>query len=227
MNKLLLALTLLFTSGAVTAQETIGDFQEGVHFYRIDTPENYRPVDGVQVTEVFSYLCNHCATFEPYVQAWKVRQPEYVEFNRIPVEFGRAIWAMYARAYVTATILGAGENAHVAMMDALWKQREQMRSMEELAGFYANFGIDPDKFLATSKSFAVDMKLKNDQKTVREAGVNGTPSMLVNGKYRVSAGGAVNNFDVMLAVVDALVAAEEAEEMTAQVEAESMEVAVD
>jgi hypothetical protein len=51
--------------------------------------------------------------------------------------------------------------------------------------------------------------------------------MLVNGKYRVSAGGAVNNFDVMLAVVDALVAAEEAEEMTAQVEAESMEVAVD
>lgn len=223
MNKILLAFTLLVASGAATAQEVIGEFQEGVHFKRIGTPENYRPVDGVQVTEVFSYLCNHCATFEPYVQAWKERQPEYVEFNRIPVEFGRAIWAMYARAYVTATILGAGENAHVGMMDAIWKQREQMRNMEELAGFYANFGIDPDKFLATAKSFAVDMKLKNDQKTVRDAGVSGTPSMLVNGQYLVSAGGAVSSFDVMLAVVDALVAEEQAA-MMAQAEPEVIEV---
>lgn len=220
MKKMLLALSLLLTSGAAVAQESVGEFQEGVHYFEIDTPENYRPVDGVKVTEVFSYLCNHCATFEPYVQAWKVRQPEAVEFSRIPVEFGRAIWALYARAYVTANLLGAGEDAHIAMMDALWKEGNQMRSMEELAEFYANFGIDPEQFIATSKSFAVDMRIKNEQKTVREAGVSGTPTMLVNGKFRVSAGGAVNNFDVMLAVVDALVAEEEAAMMMSAVASE-------
>lgn len=208
MNKILMALALLFTSGAAMAQDTVGEFQEGVHFFTIETPENFRPVDGVRVTEVFSYLCNHCATFEPYVQAWKLRQPESVEFTRIPVEFGRAIWSMYARAYVTADLLGAGEDAHIAMMDALWKDGEQMRSMDELAGFYAEFGIDPEKFVATSESFAVDMRIKNEQKAVREAGVSGTPSMIVNGKYRISAGGAVSSFDTMLAIVDALVARE-------------------
>lgn len=209
MTKMLLALTLLLTTGPVLAQDSVGEYKEGVHYFKIETPENYRPVDGVKVTEVFSYLCNHCATFEPYVQAWKIRQPETVEFTRIPVEFGRAIWAMYARAYVTANLLGAGEDAHVAMMDALWKEGDQMRSMDELADFYADFGIDPEQFLATAKSFAVDMRIKNEQKTVRQAGVSGTPSMLVNGKFRVSAGGAVTNFDTMLAIVDALVAEEQ------------------
>ena len=210
-TKALLTLALMFTSTTLFAQEKIGGFQEGVHYFKIQTPTNYRPVDGVKVTEVFSYLCNHCATFEPYVQAWKLRQPEAVEFTRIPVEFGRAIWGLYARAYVTASVLGANDDAHVGMMDELWKERKQMRSIEEIAEFYTAYGMDAEKFVATSKSFTVDMRIKNEQKTVREAGVSGTPSMLVNGKYRVAAGGAVSDFDTLLAIVDALVAHEQAE----------------
>jgi thiol:disulfide interchange protein DsbA len=209
MSKVLLGLALLFGAGPALAQETAGDFQEGVHFFKIDTPTNYTPVDGIKVTEVFSYLCNHCATFEPYIQAWKARKPEGVEFTRIPVEFGRAIWSLYARAYVTASVLGAGEDAHMGMMDTLWKDRQQMRSMEEIAEFYEGYGLDAEQFISTSESFAVDMRMKNEQKTVREAGISGTPSMIVNGKYRVGAGGAVNSFDMLLAVVDALVAKEQ------------------
>lgn len=222
MKKLLLMLVAVLAAGPALAQDSVGRFQEGVHFFKIDPPLR-RPVDGVEVTEVFSYLCNHCATFEPYVQSWKTRKPEDVKFTRIPVEFGRAIWGLYARAYVTADLLGVAEEAHVAMMDSLWKERRQMRSMEELAGFYADFGVDPEKFVATSKSFAVDMRMRNEQKAVREAGVQGTPAMLVNGKYRISAGGAVTSYDVMLEVIDALVAHEQAAEApaTASAEAES------
>ncbi len=212
MKNLLLIMTALMFSSAAFAQDTTGQFQEGVHYFKIDPPLNGQPVDGVEVTEVFSYLCNHCATFEPYMQAWKQRMPEGVTLTRIPVEFGRAIWALYARAYVTADLLGVAEEGHVPMMDALWKDRRQMRSMEELAEFYGAYGVDPEKFLATAKSFAVDMRMKNEQKSVREAGVSGTPSMLVNGKYRISAGGGVNSFDTMLEIVDALVAREQAEQ---------------
>jgi len=215
MKNILIPLALLVTSGAALAQNTVGQYQEGVHFHKIDPPLNGQAADGVRVTEVFSYLCNHCATFEPYMQAWKGRKPEGVELTRIPVEFGRAIWGLYARAYVTASVLGVADETHVAMMDALWKDRRQMRSMEEIADFYADQGVDRDKFLATSKSFAVDMRMKNEQKMVREAGVSGTPAMLVNGKYRVSAGGPVGSFDMMLDVVDALVASEQAAQTAA------------
>lgn len=215
MKKLMLILASLAFSGVAFAQDTTGRFQEGVHYFEIDPPLSGQPVDGVRVTEVFSYLCNHCATFEPYMQSWKGRKPEGVEFTRIPVEFGRAIWGLYARAYVTADLLGVAEQAHVAMMDSLWKDRKQMRSMEEIAEFYAEYGIDPEKFVATSKSFAVDMRMKNEQKAVRDAGISGTPAMLVNGKYRIAAGGAVSSYDVMLEVVDALVAREQAAETAA------------
>jgi hypothetical protein len=43
---------------------------------------------------------------------------------------------------------------------------------------------------------------------VRDFGITGTPSVVVNGKYRVSPGGAINTFDGLLAVVDHLVAQE-------------------
>ena len=209
MKPFILAIAFLLP-GAAFAQANVGPYQEGTHYHLIDPPLTGRAKDGVQVTEVFSYLCNHCATFEPYMQSWKTRIPEGVQLERIPVEFGRAIWGLYARAYVTADLLGVADDAHVPLMDALWKERRQMRSMEELAEFYVAFGVDKDKFLATARSFAVDMRVKNEQKMVREAGVSGTPSMLVNGKYRISAGGAVSSFDTMLAIVDALVAAEQA-----------------
>ena len=94
------------------------------------------------------------------------------------------------------------------MMDAIWKQKKQMRNMNELADFYAGFGVEKDKFLATAKSFAVDMQMRREQSQVREYGVTGTPTMVVNGKYRVSSGGAIGNFDIMLSVVDYLVAEE-------------------
>ncbi len=215
MKKLFLSLLALGLSSAALAQDSAGSFQEGVHYFDIDPPLTGQPGEGVTVTEVFSYLCNHCATFEPYMQSWKKRKPEDVVLKRIPVEFGRAIWSLYARAYVTADLLGVAEESHVAMMDSLWKERRQMRSMEEIAEFYAEFGVEPEKFVATSKSFAVDMRMKNEQKAVREAGVSGTPAMIVNGKYRISAGGAVRDYDQMLAIVDALVAREQAAE-TAQ-----------
>lgn len=208
---------LVITASTAIAQPAVpSPFEEGKHYFAIETPEGYRPIDGVKVTEVFSYLCSHCASFEPYIENWHDKQPESVQFERIPVEFGRAIWSLYARAYVTASVLGIEDVAHKPMMDALWKDKRQMRSMEELAEFYSQFGVDEDKFVATSKSFAVDMRVKREQQQVQQAGVSGTPAMLVNGKYRVSAGGAVTGFDQMLAIVDDLVARELAAEQVAQ-----------
>jgi len=164
----------------------------------------------MELVEAFSYLCSHCNTFEPYISAWKKRKPEHVEFRRIPVVFGRGSWELYARGYVTAEMMNVGEAAHVAMMDRLWKEKSTMRSMEELAEFYSQFGVDKEKFLATSGSFAVEARLKRDQQKIQSFGITGTPSLVLNGKYRVAGNAAVPSFEVMLDVVDYLIAAESA-----------------
>jgi thiol:disulfide interchange protein DsbA len=203
---LIVSAALLLLS--VTAQAQAGksvSYQEGLHYFLIQGAPvtNTGPME---LVEAFSYLCSHCNTFEPFIGAWKKRKPDDVEFRRIPVVFGRGSWELYARGYVTAEMMNIGEAAHTAMMDRLWKEKNTMRSMEELAEFYSQFGADKDKFLATANSFAVETRLMKDQNKVRDFGITGTPSLILNGKYRIAGSAAVPNYDVMLDVVDFLIA---------------------
>jgi len=207
---LTLTLALLSLACSAQAQGTKPvPYQEGLHYFLIDGAPAASS-GPMELVEAFSYLCSHCNTFEPYIGAWKKRKPEGVEFRRIPVVFGRGSWELYARGYVTAEMMNVGEEAHNAMMDRLWKEKNMMRSMEELAEFYSQFGVDKEKFLATSGSFAVEARLKKDQQKVQSYGITGTPSLVLNGKYRIAGSAAVPSFDVMLDVVDFLIEAESA-----------------
>jgi len=202
------AAVLLLLSGQAQAQaEKPVPYQEGLHYFELDQA----PVgasDKIVLSEAFSYLCTHCNTFEPYVNSWLKRKPEHVEFERIPVIFGRSSWELYARAYVTANMMGVPDEAHSALMDRLWKEKKILRSMDELAAFYSQYGIEQDKFLSTSRSFAVDGKLRKDQILVQTYGITGTPALVLSGKYRISANSAVPSFEVMLDVVDYLIEVE-------------------
>jgi protein dithiol oxidoreductase (disulfide-forming) len=210
--KTITILALLLVGVAAQAQQAKPvPYQEGLHYFLIEgAPVQTGAKAEIEVAEAFSYLCSHCSTFEPYIEAWKKRKPEGVVFRRIPVVFGRDSWELYARGYVTAEMLNIGEEAHSAMMDRLWKEKNIMRSMEELADFYSQFGTDREKFLAAAKSFAVDSKLKRDQIKVQDYGISGTPSLVVNGKYRIAGSAAVPSFDVMLDVVNFLIEQERA-----------------
>ncbi|MFB3079469.1 MAG: thiol:disulfide interchange protein DsbA/DsbL, partial [Lysobacterales bacterium] len=213
MKKILIYLVLLsaaalMLSAPVHAQSGSSvSYQEGLHYFLIEEGP-IAPEGSPELVEIFSYLCTHCNTFEPYINSWKMRNADNVKFTRIPVVFGRKAWELYARAYVTAQMMGLGDDAHAAMMDKLWKEKAMMRSMEDLAAFYSNFGVDSKTFLATSKSFAVDARMRKEQRLVQTYGVRATPTLVLNGKYRIAGNAAVPSFDVMLDVVDYLIAAE-------------------
>lgn len=184
-------------------------YQEGLHFFLIEGAPIAPPAEQ-ELVEVFSYLCTHCNTFEPYVEGWVKNKPESVAFSRIPAVFGRDSWELYARAYVTAEMMKAPPEAHAALMDRIWKEKNVMRNMDELASFYAQFGLNPDKFLSTSRSFAVDGKLRKEQALVRAWGITGTPTLVLNGRYRISGNAAVPSYDAMFDVVDFLIGQETA-----------------
>lgn len=210
---------------ALPASAQNSRFQEGMHYFKIDQASVPEADGTVDVVEAFSYMCSHCNTFEPFISNWKDRQPENVKFTRVPVIFGRRTWELYARAYVTAEMMGVANEAHGPLMEALWKEKKVMRDMDELGEFYAQFGVSADEFVATSESFAVDAKMRKDQRLTQTYGVSGTPTMIVNGKYLVKGSEAVPNYDTLLQVVDTLVAQEIAamastEEVSAETAAE-------
>jgi thiol:disulfide interchange protein DsbA len=206
-----LMMLLGLMSGVAQAQTgSTGKYQEGLHYTLIgEPPFNYNAP--MELVEAFSYLCTHCNTFEPYISSWAKRKPEYVTFSRIPIVFGRKAWEIYARSYVTAQMMGINDEAHQAMMDAIWKEKAVMRSMDELADFYAQFGITAESFLNTSKSFAVDAKMRKDQRLAQEWGIRGTPSLVLNGRYMIAGNEAVASYDAMLDVVDFLIQHDTAE----------------
>jgi thiol:disulfide interchange protein DsbA len=205
-QKVILALGLLLGSQLAMAQ--LEPYQEGVHYFKIDQVPAQTGAGTVEVTELFGYGCSHCNTLEPYLQSWNKTKAENVVFNRIAVGFGRKSWEMMARAYIASEMMGIGEESHIAMMDAIWKHGKQFRNLDELANFYAEFGVDEDVFIANYKSFAADSQLRKSQRDVQLFGITGTPSLVVARKYRVTSSKDVKDFNAMLDVVDFLVARE-------------------
>ncbi|GMR15050.1 MAG: thiol:disulfide interchange protein DsbA/DsbL [Gammaproteobacteria bacterium] len=207
-QKVILALSLVLGSQIAMAEQ--GKYQEGIHYFKIDQAVDESVSDTVEVTEIFSYACTHCNTFEPYMQSWKKSKPEYARLNRLPVAFGRRAWALLAQGYIAAEMMGIAEQSHVPMMDAIWKERRQFSSVDELADFYSGFGVEKDAYIGHFKSFAADSQMRKSQRDVQLFGITGTPSMVVNRKYRVASNKDVRSFEAMLDVVNYLVELEHA-----------------
>lgn len=178
-------------------------YEEGVQYERIARPVPTSTGDKIEVVEMFGYLCPHCNNFEPLLESWKAQQPDDVQLVTIPVVFGRS-WEPLARAFYVADLLGKVDETHKAMFDAIHKERRSMRSVDDLAEFYADYGIEPDNFRKQYESFAVNMKLKQGDAKARGYEITGVPTLIVNGKYRITAGSA-GGHEQMLKVADYLI----------------------
>ncbi|MET0230352.1 MAG: thiol:disulfide interchange protein DsbA/DsbL [Rhodanobacteraceae bacterium] len=178
-------------------------WEEGKNYFLVDPPQPTASGDKIEVLEVFSYACPHCAHFQPTAEEIKKALPAGAVFTYMPAVFNPS-WEPYARAYYTAESLGVVDKTHQDLFDALHRDHLPMRTIDDLAGFYAQHGVDKAKFLATSGSFEVESKLQRAAQIVKADGVDGTPSIIVNGKYRVT-GASAGGYPQVVQVVDYLV----------------------
>jgi len=179
---------------------------EGDDYEVIPNGQPFAPLTGgqkVEVVEVFGYVCIHCAHFEPQFEAWQKKQPASVRVTAVPAAFG-GFWIPYAKSYYAAQAMGVLKQSHAAVFKALHDTHElpiQNASDQEIAGFYARFGPDPDKFAATMESSQVAAQLDKARAFGMATGITGTPTLVVNGKYRIK----VANPDDVLKVADFLI----------------------
>ncbi|MDO6562446.1 thiol:disulfide interchange protein DsbA/DsbL [Amphritea sp. 1_MG-2023] len=202
LKKLAIGLMLAFT--AVTAQAE--EYQAGVNYDVIAMPVPTADKTKVEVVEAFGYLCPHCASFEPMLHHWTTKLSSDVNFARVPVVFSRS-WEPLARAYYSADILQALDKTHQATFTALHNERRRFNSLEDLADFYADLGVDKDKFIEMNQSFAVNMRMNQGQSKLKGYGIQSVPTLVVNGKYRITAEKAGGHAG-MLKVAEYLIAQE-------------------
>ncbi len=211
--RLALALMFLLPPGLAAAAAPVASapaLVAGVDYLDIPDGAAFAPAPGrVEVVEVFSYTCGHCANFEPELRAWVAKLPKDVQFTAIAAPFG-GLWIPYAKAYYAAQSLGLADATHEAMFQALHEERSLPVSSptpEEIAGFYAQHGANAAEFVAAMSSPKVQAAMERAQTFIRRSGVDGTPSLVVNGKYRVIGG---KTHADLLRITEALIARERA-----------------
>jgi thiol:disulfide interchange protein DsbA len=181
----------------------------GIDYEVLSAPQPTWGQGRIEVAEVFGYPCIHCANLQPLVNEWHKTLPADVRFEYVPAAFGGP-WDTFARGYFAAQLMNVDEKTHDAVFKAFHIEHSAGNGTEDdVAGLYARLGVDRDRFLSTMKSFGVTAKLDRARQFAQRAGVTGTPSIIVNGKYRVGST-RDRGFAGMLSTVDYLVALERA-----------------
>jgi len=196
---LLFALLLPMTALAATPAAPI----EGIDYVVIDGGQPYRPLQGkVEVVEVFAYWCPHCADFQPRVDAWRRKLPTGVRFTFVPL--ATADGDPLSRAYFATEALGAVERTHAALFRAMHDDGNMPMnpSDEELQGWLVGRGLSAAKLKAAWNSPATAANLRHASEFEHAVDIEGTPTLVVNGRYRIIGGDQAS----MLRTADALIA---------------------
>ncbi len=213
--RVLAALTVLF-AGAGVAHAEDARWVEGRNYDLINPAQpTHVPAGRVEVVEVFSYGCPACNQFQPIMAELAAKLPKKAQLVYVPASWNPAeSWPLFQRAFLTAQILGIAERTHQALYDAIWKTGElavvdpathQLKRPQPTIGAIARFyarvgGVTQQQVLDTAKSFAVDMKMMESDELVKAYAVEGTPTLIVAGKYRVN-NSSVRSVDELIELV--------------------------
>ena len=202
LRKHLLLCAVLLAGMAQAALAQVGGpsmvmYQPGVAYKAITPAQPLNPAaKRIQVIEVFSYACPHCFEFQPYAEQIRKSLPADAEFVRLPAVFWPE-WEPFARAFFAAQKLGVQEKSNQALFAAIWVRHEPLHSLQQLAGFYARYGIKPAEFLQVARSPAVSAEMQRAMRLEQAWGVNGTPTIVVDGALR---SGEVQNYQQLVDV---------------------------
>jgi protein dithiol oxidoreductase (disulfide-forming) len=209
---------LLLTGSAVAAA---ADWVEGSNYFLIEPalPTHVAP-GKIEVLEVFSYACPACNEFYPTVDKLKASLPANAQMVYLPAGFRPdEDWDVFQRAYITAQALGVAEQAHDAVFDAVWKSgelatidpathglKEHLPDIRDLAKFYSHYpGVTVAKFVATATSMPVDYQMLLADQEIAAGKVEGTPTIIVNGRYRLDVRSA-RGYGALIELVQFLIA---------------------
>ena len=203
-----------------------GRWVEGKNYFLIEPAQPTDQPGKVVVTEVFSYGCPACNQFHPLMDKLVASMPANVVVEYLPASWHpEENWPLYQRAYYAAKALGVADKTYDAMFDAVWKSGELATydlaagrpkpqsawpTLDDVAKFYAKYGVDPKQFVGVANSFSVNTQMKRADDQIKALGADSTPTIVVDGKYRFSPRTAGKSYDDSIALAKWLVAKETA-----------------
>lgn len=189
-----ISLTLAFLSfcGLQIAEE----YSQGKHYEVLSSPLTTRDPSKIEVVEVFWYGCNHCHALESYINKWEKQLAKDVYFKKSPATWNPTLM-IHARLFYTAKALGIEEKVTPAAFTAIHRERRFLTGNSELEYFFRGFGINKERYNSVSTSFGVENSVNQANKRMRQWSITAVPTLIVNGKYKVSANRSLGTEDIL------------------------------
>lgn len=175
----LLLAVMVFISGAVVAEPVLGKD------YKLLNPAQPTSTKKIEVLEFFFYECSHCFHLHPLIAAWEKTMPGDVELTYVPTIF-RDSTEPLARTYYALENMGQIKQLDDAIYQAIHVNNAGLYDLNSIADFVAKRGVDRAKFSAAYNSFSMQSKVTRAKQMIRSYGINGTPTLVVDGKYVIT-----------------------------------------
>jgi len=163
-----------------------------------DTPEGQ-----VSVVEWMWHGCPHCYDFEPHIASWLEKAPDAAHFVRKPAVPSQG-WVPTALAYLYAKQEGVGEKIHGALFQRIHEDGKSPQNLAWMVALFEDHGLGQGFRTFLKNKAAAQEQLGRLQEQQKSHGINAVPTVVVDGRYKVTqelAGG----YGRMVEIVDYLV----------------------
>lgn len=178
--------TSVLLAGAAGPAQAQSAPQRSPEFLRLETPRPVASGDKIEVIEFFYYGCPVCYELEPVLSRWSVKAPADVAFRRVPA-LASAGWENFARLFYSLEAMDELGRLHWPVYDNFHFEDIGLNEEPVMFEWVARNGVEREKFIEMYNSPPIRAKVAAAREMVRNYGVKGVPSFVVDGKYLTSA----------------------------------------
>jgi len=176
-------LALLALAGRVAAQEIRA--RQNIEYRVLASPQPPETGANIEVIDFFWYGCPYCNELQPALFDWIRKKPADVTVRHVPAIL-RDNWAPHARIYYALELLGEVERLHLAVYHSYHVEQLYMSKPDVMEQWAVKNGIDLRRWKDAYYSPEVDAKIARAFQATKRYDIQGTPSLVVDGRYLTS-----------------------------------------
>ena len=138
--------------------------------------------DKIEVIDFFFYGCQYCNDLLPRLERWRRGMPADVVMRHIPV-VRHDSWVPLAKTYFTLEAMGEVERLHPAVFHSYHVEDLYMSQEKVIAEWAGKQGLDREKFMSIYRSDETRQKVERARRQTMEYDIQGTPSLVVDGRF--------------------------------------------
>lgn len=160
------------------------EVQQGKDYTLLNPPQAASAAK-IEVLEFFFYECSHCFHLHPFLAKWEKSKAADVEISYVPTMF-RDSTEPLAHAYYALEGLGQIKQLDDAIYQAIHVNQTNLYDLDTIGEFVSKQGVDRAKFAAAYSSFTVQNKVAHAKQMIRTYNIQGTPTLIVDGRFVIS-----------------------------------------